>query len=139
MPDITLVAGVALRNGKGEYLLVQEAKSAVRGLWNWPAGKLDPGETLQEAAVREAREETGLEIRLTGQEYFYKGEGAKGMNHVTHLFRGEVTGGTLRHHSGELLDARWFPPEEIRRLAEAGKTRGGWVAEAVEMIEAGKA
>jgi 8-oxo-dGTP pyrophosphatase MutT (NUDIX family) len=139
MPDTTLVAGVAVRNDQGQYLLVQEAKARVRGLWNWPAGKLDPGETLQEAAVREAKEETGFDVRLTGQDYFYKGEGAKGLNHVTHLFRGEIVGGHLQHQPGELLDAGWFSPDDIRRLCKEGRTRGSWVVEAVDMIETGKA
>jgi ADP-ribose pyrophosphatase YjhB (NUDIX family) len=45
----------------GEYLLVQEGKEAVHGQWNLPAGGVDQ-EDIKEAAKREAREETGLEV-----------------------------------------------------------------------------
>jgi 8-oxo-dGTP pyrophosphatase MutT (NUDIX family) len=135
MPDVTLVAGVVLKDQKGQYLLVQEAKVQVRGLWNWPAGKLEPGETLQETAVREAKEETGLDVRLLSRDFFYKGPGDKNTNHMTHLFRAEVTGGRLRHQPEELLDARWFSPAEIRRLAKEGKTRGGWVVAGMDITE----
>ncbi|HYH36459.1 MAG TPA: NUDIX hydrolase [Candidatus Saccharimonadales bacterium] len=139
MPDVTLVAGVVLRNAEGQYLLVQEAKAQVHGLWNWPAGKLEPGETLQEAAVREAKEETNLDVKLTTGKYFYNGYGDKRTDHVTHLFRAEVIAGTLTHQADELLDTRWFSPSEIRQLAKEGKTRGEWVIEAIDMVEAGKA
>ena len=139
MSDVTLVAGVVLRNEQGKYLLVQEAKTHVHGLWNWPAGKLEPGETLQEAAIREAKEETNLDVALSSRRYFHKGHGDKQTNHVTHLFRAEVLGGELTYKAGELLDARWFSPAEIRRLAETGKTRGDWIIEGMSMVEAGKA
>ncbi len=139
MAEVTLVAGVVLKNKQGQYLLVQEAKADVYGLWNWPAGKADPGETLQETAVREAKEETNLDVALISQELFYKGRGAKDSNHVTHLFRAEVRGGKLKHQDDELLDAQWFSPAEIRQLAAAGKIRGEWVIEGINMVEAGKA
>jgi 8-oxo-dGTP pyrophosphatase MutT (NUDIX family) len=44
--------------------MVQEAKSAVRGLWNWPAGHLEEDETFQQAAIREVREETGFDVEI---------------------------------------------------------------------------
>jgi 8-oxo-dGTP pyrophosphatase MutT (NUDIX family) len=142
MADVTLVAGVVLRNEKGQYLLVQEAKERVYGLWNWPAGKADPGETLQETAIREAKEETNLDVRLTDQEPFYEGRykmpGNPPVTHATHLFRAEVLGGRLAHQEGELLDTQWFSPAEIKRFAAAGKTRGEWIVKAMDMVEAGK-
>lgn len=139
MADVTLVAGVVLKNKQGQYLLVQEAKAEVRGLWNWPAGKADPGETLQETAIREAKEETNLDVSLSSREPFYRGKGDKRTNHVTHLFRAEILGGELQHQKDELLDVRWFSPAEIRQLAKARKTRGGWVIEAMDMVETGEA
>lgn len=135
MPDVTLVAGVVLRNKEGQYLLVQEAKVQVRGLWNWPAGKLEPGETLQETAIREAKEETNLDIRLLDHNFIYKGPGDKRTNHMTHLFRGEVIGGQLRHQESELLDVRWFSSAEVRQLAAGGKTRGDWVVSGMDIAE----
>jgi 8-oxo-dGTP pyrophosphatase MutT (NUDIX family) len=107
----------------------------VRGLWNWPAGHVDPGETLQQAAVRETKEETGFDVRLTGPEPLYTGQGHTGTTHKVHLFHGEISGGSLQFQEGELLDARWFSPDEIRQLAAADKTRGVWVIAGLDIVE----
>ena len=58
-----VVAGVVVEKDS-KYLLVQEKKELVYGLWNLPAGKVDEGETVEEAAVREAKEEVGYKVRL---------------------------------------------------------------------------
>jgi phosphatase NudJ len=44
------------------FLLVEERD----GEWYFPAGRVDPGETITEAALRETREEAGIDVRLTG-------------------------------------------------------------------------
>ena len=59
-----IVGGVLEKDGK--YLLVQEAQEKCYGKWNLPAGHLDPNETIFEAAKREIKEESGLDVKLTG-------------------------------------------------------------------------
>ena len=59
-----IVGGVLEKDGK--YLLVQEAQEKCYGKWNLPAGHLDPNETIIEAAKREIKEESGLDVELTG-------------------------------------------------------------------------
>ncbi len=51
-----MVAGGLVENEKGEYLLIHR-----RGKWDLPKGKLDKGETIEQCAVREVEEETGLQ------------------------------------------------------------------------------
>ena len=48
----------------GRVLLIRRGKSPMRGCWSLPGGRQELGETVREAAVREVREETGVEIRL---------------------------------------------------------------------------
>lgn len=129
------IAGVLLKNIKGQYLLVQERKTSVYGLWNWPAGHVDAGETLQEAAVREAQEETGLKVKLVNSKPLYVGPGDRNTEHVVHLFEGEVIGGKLKVQTDELLNAKWFSVDKIKELAKQKQTRGAWVLIGVSKIE----
>ena len=63
-PHVT-VATVVFSEGK--YLMVEERDKTTKQLvFNQPAGHLDPGESLSEAAVRETLEETGWDVELTG-------------------------------------------------------------------------
>lgn len=58
-----VVAGCVIKKD-GNYLLVQERQPKVYGKWNLPAGHVDKDETIEQAAVREAKEETGYEVEL---------------------------------------------------------------------------
>merc|ERR1712037_713841 len=51
--------------GKNEVLMMQEAKSSCAGQWYLPAGRMEAGEDVAEAARREVMEETGLEFELS--------------------------------------------------------------------------
>lgn len=61
------VAGVSiLLHGEGMVLLVQRGKAPYAGAWSLPGGRVEPGETLEAAALREMHEETGLNAELSG-------------------------------------------------------------------------
>lgn len=127
-----IVAGVVLEKD-GNYLLVQEKQERAYGLWNLPAGKVDEGDTIEETAIKEAREETGLEVEL-GQKIDIYHETVK--EPVKHAFRATIMGGELRFPENELLDARWFTINEITSMSEEGKLRGAWVLEAINAAKA---
>ncbi|MBL4845026.1 MAG: NUDIX hydrolase [Planctomycetes bacterium] len=57
-------AVVIVRDDRGRFLLVHERKHGQ--LWFFPAGRVEPGETLQEGALRETLEEAGIHVELTG-------------------------------------------------------------------------
>src|SRR5438105_1099902 len=82
-----LIGGVVVRDDQGRYLLVQETNPNFYGLWSLPAGHADPGETTQQAAVRETREETGYEVELTSPEPLVVDNNLPDVTHVYYAFR----------------------------------------------------
>src|SRR5258705_12416928 len=62
--DPKVAVGTIIADGQGRIVLVRRAIEPGYGKWVFPGGFIDRGETVEAAAVREAREECGLEIRL---------------------------------------------------------------------------
>jgi 8-oxo-dGDP phosphatase len=63
--NVSYIVAAVLINDQGEVLMMQEAKSTCAGQWYLPAGRMEPGEDITEAAQREVLEETGLHFQLT--------------------------------------------------------------------------
>ncbi len=131
MTEVRHISGVVLRNDKDQFLLVQEGKPSAYGLWNLPAGHVDPGETLLDAAVREAREETGYEVRIVSETPLVDFYDAKIERHF-HIYRANVTGGELMVNGTEILSAEWLSFQTIQTLHLAGKLRAPFVYTAIE-------
>jgi len=99
-------------------------------VWALPKGKLDPGESAAEAAVREVREETGVEGRLVEKlgdvRYVYTFRGERIFKVVTFFLlragRGRI-GGIDDAMRIEVTEVRWLPLEEAPRLLTYGSER----------------
>jgi len=84
------------------------------GVWGLPKGTPDPGESLEQTALREVREETGLEVRLADKieviEYWFSRDGVRYHKWV-HYYLMEATGGDTTAHDVEYDRVEWFPAE----------------------------
>ena len=66
MKPVVLVAAVALVDTENRVLIAQRpAGKSMAGLWEFPGGKVEPGETPEAALVRELREELGIDVCLS--------------------------------------------------------------------------
>jgi 8-oxo-dGTP diphosphatase len=67
-PEPTTVVGAAILDKAGRVLAAQRAAPVeLRGLWEFPGGKVEPGECPEAALIRECREELGVTIRLVAR------------------------------------------------------------------------
>ena len=106
--DPKVAAGAICRTPEGIVLLRRGIEPG-HGLWVYPGGYVDRGESLPDAAARETREEVGLEVRvdrLVGV-YSYPGRPV-----IVVVYAATVTGGTLRG-GPEALEVGAFPPDAI--------------------------
>jgi len=124
-----IASGVVIKKDD-KYLLVQENKEKVRGLWNLPAGKVEEGTTIAENAVKEAKEETGYDVKIVKEIGIFHKDGEKA---VKHAFEAEIVGGELNFPKEEIMNARWFTLEEIKKMRN--KLRNSWVLGAIELLE----
>lgn len=120
-------------------MLVQDKAAAAYGKWNLPAGKVDPGETPELAAVRETKEECGLEVEIVGHVFTFIGavtERPDKFDHAElHAYAAKVTGGQLAFPEEEILDAKWFSYEEIKAMQARGEVRAPeYVVAAIEKL-----
>jgi ADP-ribose pyrophosphatase len=110
-----------------KILLVKRNKAPHKDLWAIPGGSVEHGETLQEAAEREVREETGLNIKAGKPIYTFDlierdNAGNVRFHYVIVDLEAEYISGELRP-ADDALDARWFTPESLEHTAMSNSTR----------------
>jgi mutator protein MutT len=106
---------------EGRVLLIRRGKAPLFGRWVVPGGTVELGETLEQALVREVREETGLEVRpvafLTAFDRILRAEDRSVRYHYVILdYLCERLGGEPQAAS-DALEARFVAPEELAALS----------------------
>jgi NAD+ diphosphatase len=98
---------------RGRELLLARGRRFTEPIYSCVAGFVDPGESLEEAVVREVREEVGIEIA----DVRYFGSQSWPFPHSLMIgFTASWAGGEIRIEEEELVDAGWFPPEALPEL-----------------------
>ncbi|MFC5542341.1 MAG: NUDIX hydrolase [Bacilli bacterium] len=119
--NVWLGAGAVVVNSEGKWLVVKKKYSGLKGVWSIPAGFVQIGETADEAALREVKEETGIDCIVTGMVGFRTG-----------VIRGEVSDNMaifackpindnqpIRIQEEELFEAKWLSVNELLTCGES--------------------
>ncbi len=119
-PDFPLVGVGAIIIENGRVLLVKRGHPPLAGEWSIPGGVLEIGETLREAAIREAREETCLAVETADLLGVYdrvlRDEQGRTLYHYVLIdFLCRRVGGEARA-ADDAHEVRWFTPEETSAL-----------------------
>ena len=132
----TSAGGVVHRSTEGgQEIVILHRRVPV--LWALPKGTPDSGETLEETALRETREETGLEVEIEAPigsiRYFFV-RGSTRFHKTVHFFLMRPIGGALDLHDREFDEVRWAPVAEgLALLTHA--TERSMVERAVKLID----
>jgi len=110
--------GVVLRERDGKREVVLTGRHS-DGTWVFPKVTPDKGEEIEETAVREVQEETGLNVRIVRPigttDYWFAAPGER-VHKFVHFFLMEPTGGDVSEHDHEYDEVRWVAEDEARRL-----------------------
>jgi 8-oxo-dGTP diphosphatase len=107
--DPKVAVGTIISDSDNRVVLVRRAIEPGYGKWVFPGGYVDRGEEVEVAAIREAREEAGLDVRIDRLINVYSYEGR---TPVVIVYAATMTGGCLACDD-EGLEAGWFTADEI--------------------------
>jgi A/G-specific adenine glycosylase len=130
IPHMDVTAAV-IRRGRRILITQRKPEAMLGGLWEFPGGKVEPGETLEQCLLREIDEELGITIRIEGPLVAVK--------HAYSHFRITLHTFLCRHSRGRpraigCADWRWVDPEQLRDFAFPKADRV--VIEALDRLDA---
>jgi len=126
-PDAPVVSVGVLVVHRGRILLAQRGHEPAEGLWTFPGGVVELGETLEEAAAREVSEECGVRVRVgkpltTVDRIFRDEEGRVEYHYVIVEMLAEFLGGEPKPAS-DIRQVGWFSADEMADVPMTPGTR----------------
>ena len=107
--------GIIFDKKDGDVFIIVTQHSQHHG-WVFPKGLIDKDEDKKSTALREVKEEAGVEAKIIKElpptEYFYQFEGQKIKKKVTYFLM-EYVSGDLSDHDWEMEDAQWIPLDKV--------------------------
>lgn len=104
--------------------------------WGIPGGAIELGETLEETASRELKEETNLEAEsftllnvFSGKDFYFKYPNDDELYSVVTLYLAEGVTGSLKITDGESFELKYFGKDELPNLESRAKTIMTWLTE----------
>ena len=107
--------GAIIKDETGRLLLIQRGHEPETGRWSLPGGRIEPGESDEQAVVRETQEETGLRVTCGALIGSVQRPGKRGAVLDIRDYAATVTGGALAA-GDDAADARWVPKSELTAL-----------------------
>jgi ADP-ribose pyrophosphatase YjhB (NUDIX family) len=120
--------GAIIKDPAGRLLLIKRGHPPQAGRWSLPGGRVEPGESDQQAVIREIREETGLQIRCDQLVGSVQRDSPPDAVLEIRDYAATVTGGSLVA-GDDAAEARWVSPAELGRLpltTGLAETLAGW-------------
>ena len=114
---MVIIAGcIIVKDNK--VLMVKEAKEKYYSQWNFPAGHVEEKELIPDAAIREALEETGCKVKLTGvlpiSTVILKGEETA----VIVKFTADIVDEDIKFNTKEILDVKWLDIINVKKMTK---------------------
>ncbi len=120
-----LIVQAMIRKNTGEYLAIKRAEAVEIGTWEFPGGKVKPGETIEKALEREVREETGIKVEIErfvgwGQGFGLKDHTGKIVDRFVMFFECKLIKGKLKLDH-ETADHKWATLEQFLQFKPLSK------------------
>lgn len=112
-------SGACITNEHGDILL--QKRSSREDIWGLPGGAVELGESIEESAIREIKEETGLDVSLkylvgVYSKYFTEYENGDKAQSICYFFKGDVVGGNLQIDNCETFDLKFFSSDKLPNI-----------------------
>ncbi len=128
--SLMYIKAAILITKEGKYLLVKESHAYQGRSWNWPQGKATGTETPEETALREGKEETGLDLRIERKLAVLTDTFPD--TKELHVFLATPRTETLVLPPDEILDAQWLSREEIETRED--ELVGKWILDTIKQL-----